>query len=114
MRKTNELAYRDLITDHLPENEYFGEDVKEKLIYYPTVTREKHHYQGRITDLIQSGKLFDDLDMPTLDPAHDRAMICGSPSMLKDSCNILVQLGFKESRHGQQGSFVIERAFVET
>lgn len=114
VRKINELAYRDLITDHLPENEYFGGEVREKLLYYPTVTREKHHNQGRLTDLIQSGKLFDDLHLPPLNPEHDRAMICGSPSMLKDSCELLEGLGFKESRHGQQGSYVIERAFVET
>ena len=40
--------------------------VRDKLIYYPTVTREPFHNRGRITDLIESGKLFDDLGLPPL------------------------------------------------
>lgn len=114
VRQVNELAYRELITDHLPNNEFFGEDVRNKLIYYPTVTREEWQYTGRLTDLIESGKLFSDLGLPPLDPAVDRAMICGSPAMLKDSCRILDELGFRESRHGELGEYAIERAFVET
>jgi ferredoxin--NADP+ reductase len=87
--------------------------VREKLIYYPTVTREEFRTQGRLTDAMSSGKLFDEigLPMPTLD--DDRFMICGSPSMLKDTCAIIEAWGFKESRHGIQAHYVIERAFVE-
>ena len=44
----------------------------------------------------------------------DRAMLCGSPSMLKDTTKILDNLGFTETRHGDLGNYVIERAFVET
>jgi ferredoxin--NADP+ reductase len=113
VRNVNELAYQDLITNLLPDNEYFGEDVREKLIYYPTVTREAYQFQGRITDLIESGKLFDDIGLPPLDPEVDRAMLCGSPSMLKDTARILDERGFVETRHGDLGSYVIERAFVE-
>lgn len=113
MRKINELAYRDLVTDSLPNNEYFGEEVRNKLIYYPMVTREEYSNQGRITDLIRSGKLFTDLGLPPINSEHDRAMICGSPSMLKEICEILDGLGFSESNHGNVGSYVIERAFVE-
>ena len=40
-------------------------------------------------------------------------MICGSPSMLKDTSQILDDMGFIEARHGDQGHYVIERAFVE-
>ena len=96
VRNVNELAYQDLITNLLPDNEYFGEDVREKLIYYPTVTREAYQFQGRITDLIESGKLFDDIGLPPLDPEVDRAMLCGSPSMLKDTARILDERGFVE------------------
>ena len=113
VRKINELAYRDLVTDSLPNNEYFGEEVRNKLIYYPMVTREEYSNQGRITDLIRSGKLFTDLGLPPINSEHDRAMICGSPSMLKEICEILDGLGFSESNHGNVGSYVIERAFVE-
>jgi len=113
VRSVSELAYQDTILNELPHNEYFGDQVKEQLIYYPTVTREHFRNQGRITDLITSGRLFRDIGLPTLNPEHDRFMICGSPSMLKDTASILDEKGFKESRHGKQGHYVIERAFVE-
>lgn len=113
VRYVSELAYRDLITHELPNNEYFGDLVREKLLYYPTVTREPFSNQGRITDLLQSGELSRALGLTPLSLEHDRFMICGSPAMLKDSCAILDQLGFIEARHGELGHYVIERAFVE-
>ncbi|WP_332671779.1 ferredoxin--NADP reductase [Aromatoleum sp.] len=114
VRTVSELAYRDFITEQLAENEFFGDDVRNKLIYYPTVTREPFVNRGRLTDLIESGKLFDDIGLPPLDPEHDRAMLCGSPAMLKDTCTLLDSRGFKVSRHiGEPGDYVIERAFVE-
>ena len=110
----SELAYEKFITETLPNNEFFGEEVRNKLIYYPTVTREPFRNQGRLTDLIESGKLFTDIGLPPLDPAVDRAMICGSPSMLKDTSDILDRRGFKVSPSiGEPGDYVIERAFVE-
>lgn len=112
-RYVRELAYQQEITEQLPQNEFFGEMVQQQLLYYPTVTREPFRNQGRITDLMDSGKLCADLGLPALDPAHDRLMICGSPSMLKDTCAILDARGFRESRHGRQAEYVIERAFVE-
>ena len=96
-----------------PNNEFFGEEVREKLIYYPTVTREAFRTQGRLTDAMSSGKLFDDIGLPMPNLDDDRFMICGSPSMLKDTCAIIEAWGFKESRHGIQAHYVIERAFVE-
>jgi ferredoxin--NADP+ reductase len=114
VRHVSELAYRDFIARQLPENEFFGEEVREKLIYYPTVTREPFENQGRLTHLIENGKLFDDIGLPPLDPARDRAMICGSPGMLKDCCDLLDARGFRVSRHiGDPGDYVIERAFVD-
>lgn len=114
VRFVSELAYRDFITQTLPNNEYFGEEVRQKLIYYPTVTREPFFNQGRVTHLVESGKLFEDIGLPPLDPAADRAMICGSPHMLRDCCAMLDRRDFKISHHiGQPGHYVIERAFVE-
>ena len=112
-RFEEELAYQETINHSLPNNEYFGELVAEKLIYYPTVTREAFRNQGRITDLLASGKLAQDVGLPAINPEHDRFMICGSPSMLKDTCAILDERGFSEARHGNAGHYVIERAFVE-
>jgi|SRR5690606_23846542 ferredoxin--NADP+ reductase len=114
VRNLDDLAYRDFITRELPENEFLGEEVKQKLIYYPTVTREQFVYQGRLTDLMASGKLFADIGLPPLDPATDRAMLCGSPAMLDDTCALLDKAGLVVSpRIGIAGDYVIERAFVE-
>jgi len=112
-RYVDELAYKEMINDHLPNHEYFGELAAEKLIYYPTVTREEFVNMGRITDLLESGRLFEDTGMPTPNPEHDRFMLCGSPAMLKDTCDILDSFGFRETRAGELGHYVIERAFVE-
>ena len=114
VRYVSELAYEDFITRELPQNEFFGEEVREKLLYYPTVTREPFRNQGRLTDLINSGKLFEDIGLPPLDPAVDRGMICGSPQMLEDTSALLDRRGFQISpRIGEPGDYVIERAFVE-
>jgi ferredoxin--NADP+ reductase len=114
VRYVSELAYADFFTNVLPNNEFFGDEVKQKLIYYPTVTREPFRNQGRITDLVESGKLFEQIGLPPLNPETDRAMICGSPAMLQDCCDMLDKRGFKISpRIGEPGDYVIERAFVE-
>lgn len=114
VRHVSELAYTDFITRQLPENEFLGEMVREKLIYYPTVTREEYVHRGRITTLMDNGQLFKDIGLPPIDPAVDRAMICGSPAMLKDLCDMLDRFGLKISpRTGVSGDYLIERAFVE-
>lgn len=114
VRQISELAYSELLTKSLPKNEHFGDDVNQKLVYYPTVTREPFRNRGRLTDLISTGRLFEDIGLPPLNPETDRAMICGSPSMLQDCCNLLDVRGFKMSRHiGDPADYVIERAFVE-
>jgi ferredoxin--NADP+ reductase len=109
-----ELAYRELITEHLPAHEYLGKDIRDKLIYYPTVTREPFRNNGRLTDLLRTGKLQADIGLGPIDPAVDRFMICGSPTMLKEICALLDHLGLEEARHGNAAHYVIERAFVES
>ena len=113
VRYISELAYSDYIQNELPEHEYFGDFVKQKLIYYPLVTREPFRNNGWITDMMTSGKLFLDLDIPMPNNQDDRFMLCGSPSMLKDMCKILDDRGFSEARNSKMGEYVIERAFVE-
>lgn len=113
-RFVSELAYENYITKELPNNEFFGDMVKDKLIYYPTVTRDEFRNQGRLTDLIESGKLFEDVGLPPANTDDDRFMICGNPSMLKDTCAILDNMGFSEFDKGKLGHYVIERAFVES
>ncbi|OWW21404.1 ferredoxin--NADP reductase [Noviherbaspirillum denitrificans] len=113
VRQVDELAYHDLLVEHLPNHEFLGELVTSKLRYYPTVTREAYKNMGRVTNLIENGKIFDDLSVPQIDPANDRVMICGSPAMLRDLKVMLEQRGFKEGNTSIPGDFVIERAFAE-
>ena len=114
VRKVDDLAYKDFIENELPKNEFFGDEVKNKLIYYPTVTREAFKNEGRLSDLIKSGKLFKDIGLEKMNPADDRAMICGSAEMLKDTQDLLDSMNFKVSpRIGEPGDYVIEHAFVE-
>ena len=115
VRLVSELAYEDYIRNVLPNDEFMGDIVKEKLIYYPTVTREAFKHTGRLTTAIETGQLFKDIGLPPLDPAVDRAMICGSPSMLKETSEMLNAKGFKVSPSlGVLGDYVFERAFVES
>ena len=112
-RLVSELAYRDYITQELPQHEFLGEMVSSQLKYYPTVTREPFPTQGRIPDLIESGRMARDLGLPDLHPQLDRVMLCGSPEMLKSIKEVLEKRGFKEGNTTTPGDFVVERAFVE-
>ena len=112
-RLVSELAYRDYITQELPQHEFLGELVSSQLKYYPTVTREPFPTQGRIPELIESGRMARDLGLPDLHPQLDRVMLCGSPEMLKSIKEVLEKRGFKEGNTTTPGDFVVERAFVE-
>src|SRR5438874_12242477 len=97
----------------LRAHELLGAEVRAKLHYYPTVTREPNVSCGRLTALIESGRLSRNLGLPALDPGADRIMVCGSPAMLTDTCALLDARGFTLSAHiGEPGDYVIERAFV--
>ena len=113
VRQVDELAYHDMLTEHLPAHEVLGELVSSKLRYYPTVTRESYRNMGRITDLIENGKMCADLGLPPINAAEDRVMLCGSPAMLRDLKVMLEHRGFKEGNTTTPGDFVVERAFVE-
>ncbi len=112
-RQVSELAYGERLVRNLESDEFFGPILQDKLIYYPTVTREPFRNRGRITDLITSERLFNDVDLKPLDIETDRLMLCGSPSMLEDLRVILKGRGFSEGNHSEPGHFVIEKAFVE-
>jgi ferredoxin--NADP+ reductase len=114
VRNVDDFAYQDYISQELPQHEILGEAVSQKLIYYPTATREPFRNNGRLTDLLDSGKLTRDIGLPDLNPETDRAMLCGSPAMLKATAAMLDRRGFQVSPHiGTPGDYVIERAFVE-
>lgn len=114
VRNIADLNYRALLERDLSNDEYLGEMIGPKLKYYPTVTREDFKTRGRITDLIESGQMFGDLGTPPFDPAVDRVMLCGGPSVLADLKQQLLDRGFEEGSIASPGDFVLEKAFVET
>ncbi len=113
VRQVDELAYGDTIAETLPDDELIGEMIRAQLVYYPTVTREPFRNTGRITDLLASGRITDDLGLAGLEAARDRVMMCGSPAMLADCKALLLDRGFIEGSHGEPGQFVVEKAFVD-
>jgi ferredoxin--NADP+ reductase len=112
-RQVSELAYGEHLIENLRKDQLFGPMVEDKLIYYPTVTREPFRNRGRVTDLVESGQLFADVGLPPLDIETDRVMLCGSPGMLDELRAMLSERGFAEGNHSDPGHFVIEKAFVE-
>ncbi len=112
-RFASELAYAEYISEHLPRHELLGDLVHEKLLYYPTVTRERFRNEGRITTLMRSGQLYADLGLPAIDPALDRVMICGSQEMLDELKTMLLGAAFVEGHNNEAGAFVYEKAFAD-
>ena len=112
-RQVSELAYGEDIVARLRSDEFLAETLDGKLVYYPTVTREPFRNRGRITDLISSNKLFDDIGQGPLSIDTDRIMLCGSPGMLEDLRNMFETVQFAEGNHSEPGHFVVEKAFVE-
>jgi ferredoxin/flavodoxin---NADP+ reductase len=112
-RQVSELAYGERVVAKLCEDEFFGPLIENRLIYYPTVTREPFRNRGRITDLIERGQLFSDIGLSGLDRETDRVMLCGSPGMLEELQTMLAARGFVEGNHSTPGHFVVEKAFVE-
>jgi len=112
-RQVSELAYGEELVARLRDDELFGPLLSEKLLYYPTVTREPFRNRGRITDLITSEQLFADIGQSPLDIETDRIMMCGSPGMLEELRQMFEARGLLEGNNSAPGHFVIEKAFVE-
>jgi ferredoxin/flavodoxin---NADP+ reductase len=114
VRGVGDLCYHDYIVNELPRHEHLGDLISRQLLYYPAVSREAFRHAGRLTTLMDSGRMMQDLGLDALDPSRDRAMICGSPQMLADFRAILDGRGFTAApRIGTAGEYVFERAFVE-
>lgn len=111
-RQRAELQYGYDLMNEISESEILSELVGDKLVHYATTTQESSEKTGRITDLIRSGKFFDDIGAAPLNPADDRIMICGSMDMLKELSEIARDAGFEEGSNAKPGAYVIEKAFV--
>ena len=111
-RTVDELEYGRQLVESLKDDPLIGELVGDKLRYYPTTTREQFHHMGRVTDNLQSGKVFTDLGLPRMNPEEDRAMVCGSLAFNKDVMEVLESFGLHEGANSEPREYVVEKAFV--
>jgi len=116
-REAGELAYgHDLIEGIRKDEmlaELMGAGFADKLRYYPTTTREQSAKMGRITDLMRSGEVFEDLGLPTLSPETDRAMICGNLAFNLELKELLEGYGLVEGANSNPQHYVVEKAFLD-
>jgi ferredoxin--NADP+ reductase len=107
-----ELAYGEALVANLRSDPLIGEIAADKLVHYTTVTQEDYPRKGRMTERIQSGVLFADLNVPLMNPLTDRAMICGSMGLNNDLKQQLNAFGLTEGANNRPAEFVLEKAFV--
>ena len=112
VRQAEELAYREFLENEIRDDEIFGELLRDRYTYYPTVTRGEFHRKGRVTDRIREGLFREDLGLTIADRPNCRYMICGSIAFNKEMEEILTGWGLVEGTHSTPGDFVVERAFV--
>lgn len=112
VREKEELAYRAFLEEEIRQDEIFGELLRDRFTYYPTVTRGEFHRRGRITDRIREGLFREDLGLTIADRPETRFMICGSIAFNRDMVEILSGWGMKEGTRSDPGDYVVERAFV--
>lgn len=111
-REVAELEYGRQLVESLKDDPLIGELVGDKLLYYPTTTREPFARMGRVTDNLSSGKVFADLGLPAMNRDEDRAMVCGSLAFNVDVKKILEGFGLSEGANSDPQQFVVEKAFV--
>ncbi|SNX69313.1 ferredoxin--NADP+ reductase [Cereibacter ovatus] len=111
-REASELEYGRQLVESLKDDPLIGEMVGDKLLYYPTTTREASDRMGRITDNLTSGKVFTDLGIPQMNMEEDRAMVCGSLQFNIDVKNVLESFGLREGANSEPLEYVVEKAFV--
>ena len=115
-RNRNELVYGENLIQEIKNggvmSELVGDDAINKLIYYPTTTRDQSNQMGRITDLLENGKLLKDLGIESIAKETDRAMVCGSIGLNTDLKKIFGEFGLKEGANSDPAHYVVEKAFV--
>jgi ferredoxin/flavodoxin---NADP+ reductase len=112
-RQVAELEYGRRLIEALNDDPLVGELAADRLVYYPSCTREEFPRRGRITALMDSGQLFDEIGAPPLNPAEDRVMICGSMEMIADCRARVEAAGLKEGANSRPAEFVVEKSFVD-
>ena len=111
-RLVAELKYGQELVEAALNDPLVGDEAVQALVHFPTTTREESNRMGRITDLIRSGRFFEELGLPNHTREVDRFMICGSMGLLKEMKAILEGDGYVEGSNSEPADFVVERAFV--
>jgi ferredoxin--NADP+ reductase len=112
VRREEELAYRTFLEEEIRTDEIFGELLRDRFTYYPTVTRGEFHRRGRITDRIREGLFREDLGLTIEARVTSRFMICGSIAFNAEMVEILSGWALIEGTRSHPGQYVVERAFV--
>ena len=110
-RLMTELSYSQNIIQECKKNELIKEFIGDKLLSYHSTTRDDYIFNGRITELISSNKLFNDLEINSIS-TDDRFMFCGSMGLNNDLKKIMKKNNFFEGSNNYPGEFVLEKAFV--
>ena len=107
-REAEELTYQETITSFF-NHEYYGELVKDKLVYVKILTRDTKDgdLYGRITNLIENGELEKHVNIP-LTISDSRIMICGNPQMVDDTRKLLATKGLTISKRANPGNMAVE------
>lgn len=79
----------------------------KKLRILTTTTREPSPLEGRITTLIESGKI-EELAEHKLVPESARTMLCGNPDFIKEMRALLKARGLISPRFGNPGQLLVE------
>ncbi len=111
-RQKAELSYGLKLVEDLKDDPLVGEMIGDKLLHVTSLTREEYPLKGRITTLLESGKLFESAGVPIMNPEEDRVMICGSMDMINDTKAIVETFGLTEGSNSKPAEFVVEKAFV--
>ncbi len=116
-REVGELQYGAELIESIRNDELLaeliGEGFADKLRYYPTTTREESPKMGRITDLMRSGEVFEDLGVEPLKPETDRAMVCGNLAFNLEIKEMLEEYGLREGANSAPREYVVEKAFLD-
>lgn len=111
-RDVAELDYGRTLVESLADDPLIGDMIGDKLVYYPTTTREQSPKMGRITNLLQDGTVFKDLGIDGISADTDRGMVCGSLEFNKDIKEVLEGFGLEEGANSDPKHYVVEKAFV--
>lgn len=106
-----ELAYGKALAVALADDPLIGEMAAGRFQLITATTREDSPITGRLTTCLENGRIEAAADT-VLDPATDRAMICGSMAMLESMSEMLQERGLSEGSNARPADFVIEKAFV--